>query len=202
MIVIGLTGGVGTGKSTVAAEFKRLGARVLDADRLARGLMEPGRPVFKKIVSVFGKTVLGPGGRLDRGALSERVFRRGGALKKLTGIVHPEVRRQIRARVKRMAARNPASVVVLDVPLLLESKGAYRCDALVVVTAPAETAARRLRLRSGWSVKEIKRRGRFQWPLARKAALADFVVRNGGSRMGTRRQVVRVFSQIVKEKVP
>jgi dephospho-CoA kinase len=202
LIVIGVTGGLGTGKSTVAAEFKRLGAQVLDADRVTRGLMAPGQTVFKKIVSVFGPAVLGPGGRLDRRALSEIVFRRRGALKKLTGIVHPEVRRQIRARVKRLSARKSALAAVLDVPLLLESKGAYRCDALVVVTAPPQAAARRLRLRSGWSDEEIKRRGRFQWPLARKAALADFVVRNGGSRGETRRQVVRVFSQIVKEKVP
>lgn len=228
MVVIGVTGGVGTGKSTVARLFGRWGAAVLDADRIAHELMEPGTPVYRKIRRVFGPEGVGSDGRVDRKRLGSTVFKSRRRLKQLTGIVHPAVRRRIQTELKRLRREKPNGVAVLDIPLLVESgpvypttpvqgtsflrsAGAgrrrrrrgwwgYRTDALVVVSAPAAVAARRLKRRSGWSPKEIQRRGRFQLPLSQKQAQADFVVHNGGGLSSTRRQALSIWKQIVKER--
>lgn len=200
MIVIGLTGSVGTGKSTVARLFGRRGAVVLDADRVVHELMEPGTPVWKKIQRRFGPEVMGSGGRVDRKRLGQRVFADRKRLQQLNAIVHPAVRRRIRERIRQIRRANPAAVLVLDIPLLVESGSVYRTDVLVVVSAPAGAAARRLKRRSGWSVKEFKRRRSFQLPLSVKKKKADFVVDNGGSLRETRRQVSRLWKQIVKER--
>lgn len=198
MIVIGVTGGIGTGKSTISGYFAKLGAVVLDADRIAHELMRPGGPIHRRIRRVFGEEVIGPRGRIDRKRLGAKVFQDRRRLKQLTGIVHPAVRRKIRSELNRLRRRKKA-VVVLDIPLLVESGSAYRTDALVVVSAPAVVAARRLKRRSGWSAEEIRRRGRFQLPLRRKERHADFVIHNGGDSSSTRRQVLRIWKHIVKE---
>jgi len=201
MIIIGVTGGVGTGKSIVARLFQRLGAEVFDADQVAHRLMEPGRPVWKKIRAEFGPEVLVRSGRINRQRLGHIVFRSRSRLKSLNRIVHPAVRRSILEDLKRLRRRRPNGVAVLDIPLLLESGRAYRTDAVVVVTAPVREAARRLEKRSGWPAREIKRRGSFQMPLREKVKKADFVVRNGGDLAATRRQVVRIWNKITGEGV-
>ncbi|MBI3322401.1 MAG: dephospho-CoA kinase, partial [Candidatus Omnitrophica bacterium] len=116
-------------------------------------------------------------------------------LKALTRIIHPAVRRRIDETVRRIGRQKPGAVVVLDIPLLFES-GHYTPDAVVVVTAPLQAAARRLKGRSGWSLAEVKRRGSFQMPLKEKVGRADFVVHNGGSLQETRRQVAQVWKSI------
>ena len=201
MTVIGVTGGVGTGKSTVARLFQRRGAVVFDADRVAHQLMRRGTPVWRKVRAEFGPGILDGAGQIDRRKLGQRVFRSPAKLKALTGIIHPAVRRSIHEELRKLRKRRPDAVAVLDIPLLVESGSAYRADALVVVTAPAREAARRLRRRSGWPAREMKRRGSFQMPLREKVKHADFVVRNGGSLAGTRRQVVRVWKKITGEEV-
>ncbi len=201
MIVVGVTGGVGTGKSTVAGLFKRLGAVVVDADRITHGLMRPGEAVHQRIRAAFGDSILTRRGAIDRKRLGERVFGRREQLARLTRIIHPEVRRQIHFKLGEVQRRRPRSIVVLDVPLLVEAGGAYRCDFLVVVTAPLKEAVRRLRRQRAWTHEEVARRARLQLPLRRKAAEADFVVRNGGSLASTRRQVIRIWRQL-KENVP
>lgn len=200
MIVIGVTGGVGTGKSTVARIFKQKGAVVIDADRIAHELMEPGTPVYRRIRRLFGDEVIGPRGRMDRKKLGARVFHNPRQMRQLTGILHPAVRRKIQEEFRRLRRRKPDSVVVLDIPLLVEAGSAYRTDALVVVSAPAAVAAGRLRRRSGWSPEEIRRRGSFQMPLRQKEKQADFVVNNSGGLSSTRRQVLRIWKRIVKER--
>lgn len=200
MIVIGLTGSVGTGKSTVARLFQQHGAVVLDADRVVHALMEPGTPVWKKVRRRFGPEVIASDGRVDRKKLGGQVFADRKQLQELNAIVHPAVRRRIQERIRQIRRADPAAVVVLDIPLLVESGAAYRTDALVVVSASVEAAARRLKHRSGWSVKEFKRRRLFQLPLSVKKKKADFVVDNGGSLRETRRQVSQLWKQIVKER--
>ena len=200
MIVIGLTGSVGTGKSTVARLFQQHGAVVLDADRVVHALMEPGTPVWKKVRRRFGPEVIASDGRVDRKKLGGQVFADRKQLQELNAIVHPAVRRRIQERIRQIRRADPAAVVVLDIPLLVESGAAYRTDALVVVSASVEAAARRLKHRSGWSVKEFKRRRLFQLPLSVKKKKADFVVDNGGSLRETRQQVSRLWKQIVKER--
>lgn len=196
MRVIGLTGGVGTGKSTVARMFEALGARVLDADRITHELMQRGSAVHRKIRSRFGPEVCAPEGRIDRRKLGERVFRRAGDLEALCRIVHPAVHQRIQASLRRIRRADPEAVVILDVPLLLEARPCYQTHALVVVSAPRSAAARRLKGRSGWSMAEVQRRSRFQMALSEKLKQADFVVDNGGSRNATRRQVLEFWKKI------
>ena len=201
MIVIGVTGGLGMGKSTVARLFQKQGAELFDADRIVHRLLEPGTPVWKRVRSEFGPSVLEPDGRINRNRLGGIVFREPRRLKALNRIVHPAVRRSILAEMSRLKRNRPNGVAVLDIPLLIESGRAYRTDAVVVVTAPQRTAARRLKSRSGWSPAEMKRRSGFQMPLREKVKHADFVVRNGGSLEDTRRQVIHVWKKITGEGV-
>jgi len=199
--VIGVTGGIGTGKSTVARLFGELGAEIFDADRIVHRLMEPGTPVWKKIRAKFGPGILEPDGRIRRKRLAEIVFRSPARLKALNRIIHPAVRGSILRDLRRLERRRPDAAAVLDIPLLLESGRVYRTDALVVVTVPQGTAAQRLKTRSGWTRAEVKRRSSFQMPLKEKEKRADFVVRNGGSLAESRRQVVRVWKKITGEGV-
>lgn len=178
--------------------FSRRGASVLDADRITHELLQPGTAVARRIKARFGAEVLAPGGGVDRKRLAARVFGSPRRLKELTGIIHPAVRARIREQVAKIRRRKPGAVVVLDIPLLLESGGRYKTDAVVVVSAPFRTSARRLKARSGWSPAEVKRRSSFQMPLSQKEGRADFVVHNGGSLQETRRQVAEVWKQIVQ----
>jgi len=196
MTIIGVTGGVGTGKSTVAALFGGLGAVVLDADRISHRLMEPGQDVWKKISSRFGARVMTADGRIDRRRLGETAFGSSRRLAQLTGIIHPAVRRQIKARLTQIRRRDPRAVVVLDIPLLIEAKGAYPLDALVVVFSPLAAVTRRLKRHRQWSAKEVKRRQSFQMPLKEKEDQADFVVQNGGGLKSTRRQVLAIWKKL------
>ena len=198
MIVIGLTGGVGTGKSTVADIFKQLGAVVLDADGIAHELMRKGTPVWRSVRRVFGQEILGPNGQIDRKRLGAMVFSDPKKLARLCQIVHPAVRRRFRELTRIIGRKKAGSVVVWDIPLLIEAGPVYKVDALVVVSAPFRTAARRLRDRSGWSSTEVQKRQSFQMPLKKKERLADFVIRNNGSLAATRRQVVHIWNQIHK----
>ena len=200
MIVIGVTGGVGTGKSTVARLFGERGARVLNADRIVHELMEPGAPVWKEIRRKFGPDVITAGGRIDRKRLGACVFASPKRLKELNAIVHPAVRRRIQQRLRQIRREDSSAVVVLDIPLLVEAGPAYRIDALVVASAPAGVAERRLKRRSGWSAAEFRRRRSFQLPLKLKEKQADFVVNNGGSLGETRRQVSFIWKKIVNER--
>ena len=196
MLVIGVTGGVGTGKSTVARLFGQLGCRVLDADEMTHTLMRLGQPIWRKIRASFGKEVLTSGRQIDRRRLGQMVFGDSKRLTRLCQIVHPAVRRQIRREIRRIRQKDPGAAVVLDIPLLIEAGSHYRLDALVVVSAPLKVVANRLHARSGWSLSEVKRRQAFQRPLRQKERMADFVVRNGGSKALTRRQVVKIWKRI------
>jgi len=198
MIIIGLTGGVGTGKSTVAEIFKQLGAVVLDADGIAHELMRKGTPVWRAVRSSFGKEILSPSGQIDRKRLGALVFSDPKKLARLCQIVHPAVRRRFHKLTREIGRKKPGAMVVWDIPLLLEAGPVYQVDALVVVSAPFRVVAQRLRDRSGWSSTEVKKRQSFQMPLRKKERLADFVVRNGGSLAATRQQVVHIWNQIYK----
>jgi len=199
MIIIGLTGGVGTGKSTVADIFKQLGAVIMDADGIAHELMRKGTPVWRSARRAFGAGIATSTGQIDRKRLGALVFNDPRKLARLCQIVHPAVRRRFRELTCAIGRRKPGATVVWDIPLLIEAGPIYKVDALVVVSAPFRVAARRLRDRSGWSSTEVKKRQSFQVPLKKKERLADFVVYNNGSLTATRRQVVHIWNQIHKE---
>lgn len=176
MILVGLTGGVATGKSTVAKMFKQCGAVVIDADELAHNVVKPGKPAWCQIVKTFGKTVLNPDRTLNRRELGGIVFGSRTKLRQLEQIIHPRVARE-QARLTRRAARiDPTAVVIYDVPLLFEAGIDKRVDKTVVVTADRKTQIARLKKRNGLSHAEAIRRIRSQMPLAKKIQRADYVL--------------------------
>ncbi|MFO0706562.1 MAG: dephospho-CoA kinase [Nitrospira sp.] len=176
MILVGLTGGVATGKSTIAAMFKRCGAVVIDADRLARDVVAPGKPAWREIVRTFGKGILNADRTINRPALGKLVFGHPVKLRRLERIIHPRVAREQRRLTRAAAGHNPRAVVVYDVPLLFESGIDKRVDRIIVVTADRPTQIARLKKRNGLPRAEALRRIRSQIPLARKKGLADHLL--------------------------
>ncbi|OGX38835.1 MAG: dephospho-CoA kinase [Omnitrophica WOR_2 bacterium RIFCSPHIGHO2_02_FULL_68_15] len=195
MIVIGVTGSLGTGKSTVARLLARRGAHRLDADAMAHALMAPGTPVWRRLRRRFGAGVVQPDGRIDRPALAAAGFASRDAWRDLCRIVHPAVIAATRRSLAALRRRARPAVVVLDVPLLIESGMTSLVDWVVVVTA--DRRAQLARARRRWPAAEILRRLRRQMPLAEKVRRADVVIDNNGSRRATAVQVRRFWERIV-----
>jgi len=179
VVLIGLTGGIGAGKSTVSAALAERGAVVIDADLITRELQEPGQPVLQAMVDHFGPQILDADGRLLRQALADVVFQDADALKALNGIVHPAVGAEIAERLQREADTD--HVVVLDVPLLVES-GRDDLAALLVVDADPEVAVDRLVAHRGFDEADARARISRQASREERLARADFVIHNDGSR--------------------
>ena len=198
MIVIGVTGGFGTGKSTVAGMFQRLGAVVLDADAIAHELMEPKTPAWRQIVKAFGVRILNADETVNRRHLAAIVFRAPRRRRKLEAILHPKVLRAIRRRLHELRRSRRVKAVVLDVPLLVEAGAERLADALIVVTALPAVQRRRLQHKYGISGEALDARIAAQWDLSAKAALADAVVENSGSVDATRTQVKRLWNRLVR----
>jgi dephospho-CoA kinase len=196
MILVGLTGGIATGKSTVAKMFKRCGAIVIDADELAREVVEPGKPAWRAIVKLFGETVLSQDRSLDRQALGSIVFRNPKKRRQLEHIIHPRVAREQQRLVRRIAKRKPHTVVIYEVPLLFEAGVDKRVDNIIVVTADRTTQIARLKKRNGLSRAEALRRISNQMPLAKKTQQADHVLNGTLSRPSLRKQIDQLFQHL------
>lgn len=192
--VIGLTGGFGTGKTSAASVFKSLGAKVLDADMIARGAVAKGRPAYNKIVRTFGKDILNSSNNIDRRKLAAIVFTDKDALKKLNRIVHPVVIAAIKSGIKKAASRD---VVVVDAPLLVEANLAGIADALVVIKCSRKAQIERCMRKFRMEKRDVLRRILSQMPVRKKMNMADFVVDNSGSRSGTEKQLRKVWKEIV-----
>jgi dephospho-CoA kinase len=193
MILVGLTGGVATGKSTVAKMFKQCGAVIIDADELARDTVKPGTQAWKEIVKVFGKSVLNRDHTLNRQTLGAMVFGSRPKLRQLERIIHPRVARE-QARLTRLAARkDPKAVVIYDVPLLFEAGIDKRVDHIIVVTANRETQVSRLRKRNGLTRAEALRRITSQMPLTKKSHRADSVIDGTSARSSLKTQVHNLY---------
>lgn len=191
---IGLTGGIGSGKSTAARRFAELGALVVDSDAIAREVVEPGTPGLAAVVAEFGPGVLDDAGRLDRPALGEIVFADKAARDRLNAIVHPLVR----ARVVEVVAAAPAgTVIVQDVPLLVETGQAGSYDLVVVVEAPTGVRVRRLVTDRGMPAEQARARMASQASDADRRAVADVVILNAGTPQDLRAEVDRVWSERV-----
>ncbi|HEY8348051.1 MAG TPA: dephospho-CoA kinase [Symbiobacteriaceae bacterium] len=197
MRVIGLTGGIASGKSTVSRMLRELGAPVVDADAIVHELQAPGTPVLAEIAREFGPGVIRPDGSLDRAALAQVVFRDPERRKALEAIVHPAVRREMWARVEEYR-RQGKPAVVLDVPLLLETGLNRQVDQVWVVYVDPETQLARLMARDGLDREEAARRVAAQMSLEAKRSLADVVIDNRGPVEATRAQVVAAWRRVVE----
>jgi dephospho-CoA kinase len=195
---VGLTGGVASGKSTVAAILAELGATVIDADALAREVVARGTPGFDRVVAEFGdqlgEELLTPEGDLDRPALGRLVFGDEQARKRLEAIVHPLVFERIVA-LEEEAPQD--GVVVHDIPLLAENGRGGDFDAVVVVDAPAEVQLDRMLRDRGWTREDAESRMRAQASREQRLALATYVVENTGTHEDLRRRVAEVFAEVV-----
>ena len=194
MLLIGLTGGIGSGKSTVARLLEKRGAVVFDADLLAREAVEPGTPGHAAVIERFGADVLAPGGELDREALASIVFADPAARRDLEQIVHPEVRRLFAEGSE--AYRDTDRVVVFSAPLLVETGMHTAFEVLVVVSATVATQIDRLMRQRGMSEPSIRARIDAQAPLEDKAAAADFLVDNEGSLDELESQVEQLWNDL------
>ena len=185
MFVIGLTGSLATGKSTVAAFFKKNGAKIISADRIAHQLIAPNGECFDPIIKHFGRGILRQG-KIDRRRLGKAVFNDRRRLKKLEAIIHPAVRKRIRQELDGYQRTNKK--IVLDVPLLFEAGWQRLVDVTVVVAATKETQLKRVS-RSGMSTAEAALRIKAQMPLRKKIRMADFIIDNNGTKKQTEKQV-------------
>ena len=196
MLSVGLTGGIGCGKSTVAALFASLGAVTIDSDAIGRDLMQPGNVVYDRIVSGFGPEVVDANGQLDRARLAGIVFHDQDKLKHLNAIVHAPVLREIDRQVQFHRAKNPHAVVLVESAVLFEAGQNRRFDKMVVVWCRPEQQVERYILRSGVSAEDVQRRMAAQLPGEEKKRLADFVIDTSLSMENTERQVKEVLVQL------
>lgn len=193
-LVIGLTGGIATGKSTVSRMLKDRDVPVVDADVIAREVVQPGEPAYRKIVDLFGKEILLESGEIDRKKLGKVIFAEEEKRKQLNQIVHPAVREQMLATRDQLIAAGK-DLVVLDIPLLFESKLVHFVEKVVVVYVKEEIQLKRLMDRDNSTSEEAMSRINAQLSIEEKARLADKVIDNSGTREETERQLNDLLEQ-------
>lgn len=197
-LLVGLTGGIATGKSTVSAMFRALDCVVIDADVLAREVVAPGEPAYRAIVEEFGPGVLQPDGGLDRTRLGAVVFADPERRRRLEQITHPAIRARFTQRLEELAAQGFAGIVLFDAPVMIESGNYRTMERLVVVATDEATQAARLQARDGMGSEQARQRMATQMPVAEKAKLADHVIDNSGDRAATEAQVRRVHAALLE----
>ena len=196
-LLVGLTGGIATGKSTVSDVFRRLGCIVIDADQLAREVVAPGEPALATVVRDFGD-VLAPDGSLDRKKLAAIVFADPARRGRLEGILHPAIRGRFDARLEALARDGFDGIVVFDAPVMIESGGYKHMDRLVVVVTDEATQRARLVARDA-DAADGERRIASQMPLAEKVKLADYVIDNSGDRAATEARTRAVHAALLAD---
>ncbi|MBD2863832.1 dephospho-CoA kinase [Paenibacillus oceani] len=192
---IGLTGGIACGKSTVAAMLVRRGAILIDADQIAREVVLPGAPALGAVAERFGESVLNEDGSLNRKALGEIVFKEEAARKDLEAILHPQIRAMMKERMEEANRLTPDKLVVVDVPLLFESKLEFMFEETLLVYIPRELQLVRLMERDGISAEQAERRLAAQMPIDDKRALADAIIDNSGTLEQTERQINQYWTR-------
>jgi dephospho-CoA kinase len=201
VLLVGLTGGIGSGKSTAAGLLADRGAVIVDADTIARQVVEPGTPAYQELVARFGAGILLPGGGLDRPALAALVFADPAALQDLNAITHPAIRSQMGSEAAVYAATD--RVVILDIPLLKpETRDEFGIEAVIVVDVPLEVAVSRLVSSRGMSEADARARIGAQMSRSERCRMADLVIENSGSRAELQAAVGRAWSWLEGLRAP
>lgn len=198
-MVVGLTGGIASGKTLVSSIFRKLGARIVDLDEIAREVVRPGLPAWKEIVEAFGKDILTKEGEIDRKRLGGIVFGDPKLLKKLNAITHPRILKEARRRIEKIKKEDPDAIIVVDAALLIESGYHREMDRIIVVYADEEIQRERLMRRNGLSREEAEKRIKAQMPLKEKLAYADYVIYNNHTVDETKREATSLFRRLKKE---
>ena len=195
MRIIGLTGGFGSGKSFVASLLKRLGAKVVDADKLGHKALKKGSAAYKRVVAQFGKKILKPDLSINRKRLAGIVFANKRSLAKLNRIVHSGIIKEI---VRRVCTARKSEILIVDAPLLCETNITGLMNALIVVKASKKNQIERCSKKFGMEEKDVCKRIAMQMPLNKKVRMADYTVDNSGTKEDTKRQVRKIWQQLKK----
>lgn len=198
MLTVGLTGGIATGKDTVAKMFQELGGHIVDFDQLSRELVEPGKPAWREIVEAFGQEILKADETLDRAKLASIIFDDEDKRRLLERIIHPRVGMESDRRISDIKERDPHAIIFLVVPLLIEVGMHKLVDRVVLVYAPMNLQIKRLMERDGLPPEEAQKRINAQMPTDEKLAFAHFVINNSGSLDETKKQVEKVMKELVE----
>jgi dephospho-CoA kinase len=200
MLNIGLTGGIACGKSTVAGIFVKNGAHLIDFDRLAHKVQEPGKPAWQSVVDYFGKEILLPDNKIDRVKLGNIVFADKNKINKLNKIVHPFVYQEWQARLEKISKKEKHAIVLSDIPLLFEGKKQHLFDLTMLVLIAPEEQIHRLMARNHISRDEAKQRLKSQMPIRKKITLADIVIDNSGSISETKKIVNKIWRELLQRE--
>ena len=196
MLLVGLTGGIATGKSLVSEILRGLGAYIIDADKIAREVVEPQKPAWLEIVEFFGKDIINKDRTINRKRLGEIVFNDPLKKRKLEEIVHPRVIEEENRMLKEYLKIKPDGIVIIDAALLIEAGSHKRVDKLIVVYADKETQTKRLMERDGLSRPDAEKKIASQLPLDKKVKMADFVIDNSKGIEETQRQTIDIFNKL------
>ncbi|MDD4362832.1 MAG: dephospho-CoA kinase [Atribacterota bacterium] len=197
VLVVGLTGGIVTGKSTVAKIFQQLGAIIIDADLIARQMVLPGRKSWKMIIKNFGKEILNENNEIDRKKMADIVFSDNRKLKLLNSITHPEIINNIKKKIKEIKNNSENErICIIDIPLLFETKTDNIMDKIIVVYLDREQQLTRLKTRNGLNNDEAIKRIESQMPMQDKIKLADYVIDNSKSIENTKEQVIKLWKEL------
>jgi len=198
MLIVGLTGGVASGKTAVSRVLKEEGAYIIDADQIARELVQPHKPAWKELIRAFGQEILQEDGSIHRKKLAEKVFADPKQRRLLNQILHPRIKEEMDRRTKTIGEKDPEAIVVIDAPLIVELGEHREMDKLIVVTTTQTQQIERLKDRNGTSPDEALRIVSSQMPVKEKLKFADYVIQNKGSLEETRKRAKEIFKDLKK----
>jgi len=196
MLIVGLTGGLASGKTTVSRLLKEEGTYLIEADQIARELVQPHSPTWNELIRVFGKEILAKDGSIHRKKLARRVFSDPAERGLLNQIIHPRIGEETSRRIKEIIRKDPEAIVVVDAPLLIETGSHRKVDKVIVVSSTEKQQIERLKERDGTSEEEARKIISSQMSIEEKLKVADFVIRNEGSIKETRRRAKEVFREL------
>ena len=196
MLTVGVTGWVASGKTTVCRVFVEEGAHLIDADRIARELVEPRRPAWRELIRTFGKEILQKDGIIDRKKLGDIAFSKSRQIRLLNEILNPRIEKEMGKRARQIKRKDTYAIIIFDVPLLVETGFHQEVDKVVVVTSKKTQQIERLRKRAGMSKEETRRIIASQMAMEKKVKMADFIIRNEDSIAKTRRRAREVFQEL------
>ncbi|MCX5781225.1 MAG: dephospho-CoA kinase [Elusimicrobia bacterium] len=200
-LIIGLTGGIASGKSTAVKIFGRLGAKIIDSDKISRDIVKPKSKIWKKIIKCLGPDVLGKNKTINRKKLGHLVFNNPSKRRVLEKITHPEIIRQITKRIEKIKDSGNNSIIIVDAPLLFEAKLDKITDKTIVVWCPRKCQVQRLKARNKLNNTEINNRLRSQIPLNRKKRMADFVIDNSGKNKKMIQKQIRILWENLSNRI-
>jgi dephospho-CoA kinase len=198
MLIVGLTGGVASGKTAVSQVLKEEGAYIIDADQIARELVLPHKPAWSELIRAFGQEILQEDGSIQRKKLADKVFADPKQRKLLNQILHPRIKKEMDRRAKEIGEKYPEAIVVIDAPLIIELGDHREMDKLIVVTSTQTQQIERLKDRDGTNPEEALRIVSSQMPLKEKLKFADYLIRNEGSMEETKKRAREVYQELKK----